>query len=412
MLRNALIIDHRHTDLNRIPDVWITQAKNTLHIAYQHTSHGSQIVTGMGSLRDYPSFGTKYDFDDAGVRAGALDLDDYGIPGGSADLSTGDYIDANGVTPWVTATRNLLDNPDNNHVNVIVWSWCSINGHDIPRYLTNMEILIAEYGPGGTKPRAAAHPVTFVFMTGHAEGQGEDGFIHAANQQIRQHCLTNGRVLYDFADIESYNPDGAYFYDRYMYDNLDYTTAANTTGNWGAEWIAAHIGSELEMLTTGNGVGDGYTGCTGCAHSDSPAAANINCVLKGRAFWWMLASISGWSGDSNACTATIDESLLLQVPYLSYIDPMSEALSFRAVFVYEFNPAYPTFILFKLTNAAIIDNPIFLCAASTLSSDFRIHIPDVLFPDGITRLWVNLAYEPAFSTDGNAYFMVTDYGDI
>ena len=84
----ALIIDHRHTDLNRIPDVWITQAKNTLHIAYQHTSHGSQIVTGMGSLRDYPSFGTKYDFDDAGARAGALDLDDYGIPGGSADLST------------------------------------------------------------------------------------------------------------------------------------------------------------------------------------------------------------------------------------------------------------------------------------------------------------------------------------
>ena len=45
---DALIIDHRHTDLNRIPDVWITQAKNTLHIAYQHTSHGSQIVTGMG----------------------------------------------------------------------------------------------------------------------------------------------------------------------------------------------------------------------------------------------------------------------------------------------------------------------------------------------------------------------------
>ena len=159
-----------------------------------------------------------------------------------------------------------------------------------------MEILIAEYGPGGTKPRAAAHPVTFVFMTGHAEGQGEDGFIHAANQQIRQHCLTNGRVLYDFADIESYNPDGAYFYDRYMYDNLNYTTAVNTTGNWGAEWIAAHIGSELEMLTTGNGVGGGYTGCTGCAHSDSPAEANINCVLKGRAFWWMLASISGWTG--------------------------------------------------------------------------------------------------------------------
>ena len=221
------------------------------------------------------------------------------------------------LCPQSSATRNLLNNTANNHVNVIVWSWCSINGHDIPRYLANMEILIAEYGPGGTKPRVTAHPVTFVFMTGHAEGQGEGGVVHAANQQIRQHCLANGRVLYDFADIESYNLDGVYFYDRTMYDNLNYTTAANTTGNGGAEWIAAHIGSELERLTTGNGVGGGYTGCTGCAHSDSPVAANINCVLKGRAFWWMLAVISGWTeaGDVNRDLKVdlVDTILALQI---------------------------------------------------------------------------------------------------
>lgn len=33
----AIIIDHTNTDISKIPDEWITQAKSDLHIAYQHT---------------------------------------------------------------------------------------------------------------------------------------------------------------------------------------------------------------------------------------------------------------------------------------------------------------------------------------------------------------------------------------
>ena len=47
---DAVIIDHRHTDISLIPQTAIEQAKTDLHIAYGHTSHGSQLTTGMTGL--------------------------------------------------------------------------------------------------------------------------------------------------------------------------------------------------------------------------------------------------------------------------------------------------------------------------------------------------------------------------
>jgi hypothetical protein len=44
-----LIVDHRHTNLWQISETSIIQAKNTLHIACGHTSHGSQLIDGIGS---------------------------------------------------------------------------------------------------------------------------------------------------------------------------------------------------------------------------------------------------------------------------------------------------------------------------------------------------------------------------
>jgi len=53
------------------------------------------------------------------------------------------------------------------------------------------------------------------------------------------------------------------------------------------EWSAAHPDDPL------------CADCS-CAHSQP-----LNCNLKGRAFWWMMARLAGWSGtDTNPPTAT------------------------------------------------------------------------------------------------------------
>ena len=52
-LSTPIIADHSIANmvrLDEIPDSAIITAKNTLHIAYQHTSHGSQIIDGMNAL--------------------------------------------------------------------------------------------------------------------------------------------------------------------------------------------------------------------------------------------------------------------------------------------------------------------------------------------------------------------------
>ncbi|HNT34634.1 MAG TPA: hypothetical protein PKH07_06530, partial [bacterium] len=72
-----VIIDHRCTDASQIPEAWILQAKEDLHIAYQHTSHGSQLTTGIEILNGRNPGGL-FAFEEGGGE-GLLDYRDYAM---------------------------------------------------------------------------------------------------------------------------------------------------------------------------------------------------------------------------------------------------------------------------------------------------------------------------------------------
>ena len=260
----GIIIDHNFAKLN-VPVEWIDNAKADLHIAYQHTSHGSQLITGMEGLYNWK--GEPYSFNNGGNNA-ALDLHDYAMSGyGASDLGNPDR------TAWAEATYNFLNDPPNADVNVIIWSWCgqvsSADSNDIVTYLDLMTALEDSFPT-----------VKFVYMTGHLDGTGTDGNLNRRNEQIRNFCREHNKTLYDFSDIESYDPDGLFYLDKLANDNCDYDSDNNGTRdkNWAIDWQNSHVENV-----------DWYN-CS-AAHSQP-----LNGNLKAYAAWSLWASLAGWDG--------------------------------------------------------------------------------------------------------------------
>lgn len=250
--REPIIVDHSCTNIDQIPIHWIEVAKATFGISYGHTSHGSQIISGLHALQSKDSF---YALSSNPSRSSLTIFDRE--PRG--DLGNPDR------TTWYYRTKDLLDHGWGD-TNLILWAWCgqvsNATRKDIDTYLDLMTALEEEYPE-----------VIFIYMTGHLDGTGEYGNLNLRNTQIREYCRKYNKILYDFADIESFNPEGRSFLELNANDHCDYTDSGERK-NWAVEWCEANPDACIDYS---------------CAHSMS-----LNCDMKARAFWWLMARLAGW----------------------------------------------------------------------------------------------------------------------
>jgi len=273
-----------------VPIADIQVAKSDLHIAYGHTSHGSQILSGMSGLVAFANAGNcdgTYSYSGtSGLFALSADGSGGSLPVaedmGGYDSAYGAYdLNQPGYGDFENATRSYL--ASHTGVNVVMGSWCGGVSHasedDIAdEYLARMASLEADYPA-----------VAFVYMTGHLDGSGTTGNLNQRNEQIRAYCLANGKWLFDFADIETYDPDGVCYAERYADDACNYDfdddgTLTDVDRNWAIDWQDEHA-----VFGGGSGDADWYD-CE-AAHSQS-----VNADMKAYAIWWLWCRIAGWSG--------------------------------------------------------------------------------------------------------------------
>jgi len=274
--------------LRSIPVKHINAAKQKLHIMYCGTSHSSQVVDGMSGLMEYKKgddtlFAVTFD---GKSRAGFLDIHyrpSEIYPAIAKDLSR-DKVDDKGKTGYFYATIKYLDNHPK--CNVIMWSWCSIERHDVQIYLDNFETLIKMYKAGGLKRRTEENEVKFVFMTGYARGgQGDNPnalnspYVNA--EKIKQYCRKNKHYCLDYwsQDVYDYGTDS---YNPFEKGNENRQHRVFTDKHrLGQDWFKCRSFKNGEVKWP--------------AHcSKEPYAQHLTGNRRAYAAWYIWAKLAGW----------------------------------------------------------------------------------------------------------------------
>lgn len=254
-----IIADHNAVAaFDRIPAKWLDAAKK-MAIYYAGTSHGSQIIYGVQALqRMSPAHSVavgRWSLPEKGTVA-VLRVNYYG-----GTEPNGYWSTPGGLSKTEAAARSGLYDHS-------MFSWCGEMGSNAPKtvqqYLDTLNALEAKF-PG----------MRFIYMTGHAVymDRWTGGELLRNNDMVRKYVKANNKVLFDFYDIDTHDPSGK--------EHPDATDACK----WCASWCKAHPRDCENLIDPSPYPGE-------CAHSHP-----LNCMMKAKAFWWMMARLAGWDGN-------------------------------------------------------------------------------------------------------------------
>ena len=241
---DALIIDHACTDWSKIPDEWLAKARENFRVHNAWATYGSQIIIGLDRLAPIDGkYAVSRKNCELPTEANALNM----------IIGQGETADCQvTVTPdlyWesdagLDFTRQLLIRST---ANVSMWVWDSeldsYSQSQVQDYLDKISQLESEF-PG----------VTFVYLTGNSQEMSANRT--ARNQQIRDYCRANDKVLFDFGDMDCWFNNIQYVVDGIPMQHPRYS------------------GNEAVFTTF------------------------ENCDKKAIAFWWLLARLAGWDGQT------------------------------------------------------------------------------------------------------------------
>lgn len=266
---SQIIIDHTTTDISSIPTNIIDSVKQNIKLQWCGQSHSHQITSGLNLLEiESPGFDVTIGEVELPQANGTFSVMEGLSMFGQCGNCCFEYIYPHEYWSGPNAYGNLVQTFVTCHptINVSGFVWCGECEDNSSEYIEAYLDSLSDY--------EERYPdIRFIYATNHAQTNGALGHNrYLRNEQIRQYCIANKKILYDFGDLDCwYNGE----FNYYIYDG---DTVPLQHSQY-AQDIVYHTTEE-------------------------------SCKIKARATWYLMAKLAGWESEN-----AVDTKVYLEGPF-------------------------------------------------------------------------------------------------